>query len=217
MASILRVTVLFGTLLSSALPLEAKNLGVVGQTFSISEEDMMDRIQNKLKDLEKTGELQKHQDQLKAQAIASVQRPKPVAGITKAQKTRIFYYDPSFYYPHDLKGLQGKRFYTAGTAINPLSYMTYTRELIFIDGDDKSQKEWCWQYFKNSPVRENIRIILIKGAPLKLSSQWQQPIYFDQGGALATQLKIQHVPALVKRDGAKLQITEIKIEEKKAE
>jgi len=201
-------------LMFSYLPLFAKNLGVVGQTFPIAEQDMAEIIQSKLKEMEKSGELQRHQDHLKSIALQAIQQPRPVKGITRATETRVFYHDPSFSYPHDLKDHQGKVFYRAGTRINPLSYQPYTRELIFIDGDDVRQKSWCWDHLQQSQASEKIKIILIKGLPLKLSEEWKCDIYFAQGGVLTKTLKIEHVPAIVKQEGMKLKITELKIEEK---
>ena len=186
----------------------ARDLGTRGVIYPIEEQDPISLIQQKLKILEESGELERRNIELQKKTKAAVERPKPVEGILKAQKNRTFYFDPIYVVEEDLKDHTGRVFYKKGTKINPLETVTLSHGLLFFDGDDVSQKEWAKQKLQNG----HVRLILVKGAPLSLSEEWKVPVYFDQGGLLVKKLKITHVPALVTRTGLRLRIEEIKLE-----
>lgn len=48
----------------------------------------------------------------------------------------------------------GKILYKAGIKVNPLDYMGFDRELIFIDGRDKEQIDWLKHYLVNNRKRK---------------------------------------------------------------
>lgn len=185
---------------------QAKDLGTHGVIFSIEEEDPIQLIQQKLKLMEQRGELKRHNIELQKKIKASVERPKPIEGITRAQKPKVFYYDPTYVVPEDLKDHLGRVFHRKGTKINPLETVSLSQSLLFLDGDDAQQKAWALSRMQSSvPSIENnkiekVRLILIKGSPLKLSEELGIPVYFDQGGVLCKKLGIQHVPAVVTQD-----------------
>ena len=111
------------------------NLGVHGHTFEIAEPDLLKQITDGAKQLD--------QQQLIAKTRDSISRPQPVVGITKATENRVFYYDPSIIVPLDLKDHTGRIFHKAGTKINPLSYRSLSKFIIFVDGDDEAQIKWA--------------------------------------------------------------------------
>jgi conjugal transfer pilus assembly protein TraW len=188
----------------------ASDLETHGTIYSIDEQDPIQLIQQKLKVWQENGELERHHLALQKKTKAAIQRPKPVEGITKATETRVFYYDPTYGVPEDLKDHTGKIFYQKDTKINPLETVSLSSSLLFFDGDDLGQKAWALQKSKEGPLK----LILIKGAPLALSEEWKIPVYFDQGGILTKKLGIQHTPALVTQEGLHLRIEEIKWGEK---
>ena len=110
----------------------------------------------------------------------------------------------------DLKDHQGRVFAKKGTKINPLETVNLSHNLIFFDGDDEEQVAWAKEKFSESIKTNSIRLILIKGAPLKLAEELNIPVYFDQGG-LTQKLGIHHVPAVVAQENLKLKIEEIKL------
>ncbi len=171
----------------------AKNLGVHGVLHPLDEEDPIALIQQKLKKMEEKGELKKHNLHIQKRTKESVERPSPVEGISKATKSRRFTYDPTFTVAKDIKDHKGRVIHAKGTKINPLETVSMTENLIFIDGDDRQQKEWVLKKHKKGKVR----LILVKGAPLALSEELGIPVYFDQGGLITKQLGIKHVPATV--------------------
>jgi conjugal transfer pilus assembly protein TraW len=171
----------------------ARDFGIRGKIASITEEDPILLIQSKLKTMEERGELKLHNLELQKKTRAAIERPKPVEGVTNAQKDRIFYYDPTYVVKEDLKDHQGRVFYKKGTRINPLETVNLSQGLLFFDGDDADQVAFAKEKLKVGPLK----LILTKGAPLALSEEFKVPVYFDQSGHLTKQLGIHHVPSLV--------------------
>ena len=191
----------------------AKDLGVDGTLYPIKEKDPILMIQQKLKMMEETGELKKKQQELQQKTKTSVERPKPVPGITKATEQRVFTYDPTYVVQQDIRDHLGRILHRKGTKINPLETVSLSHNLVFFDGDDPDQKTWAFDRIKRSVIsnqnEKKVRLILVKGAPLALSEELNAPVYFDQGGLLTKQLGIKHVPALVCQEAQHLRIEEI--------
>jgi len=190
---------------ATLLPALARDFGTHGTIYPIEEQDPIILIQQKLKLMEERGELEQRNKELQKITKAAVERPKPVEGITRAQESRTFYFDPTYVVEEDLKDHMGRIFYKKGTKINPLETINLAHDLLFFDGDDPEQKEWAVQKLQN----KRVRLILVKGAPLSLSEEWKVPVYFDQGGILVEKFKITHVPALVTQEGLRLRIEEV--------
>lgn len=194
--------------LNSAL---AKDCGTHGVIYAIEEQDPIQVIQQKLKNMEDSGELKRRNLELQKKAKTSIERPKPVEGMTKSIKSRIFFYDPTYIVKEDLKDHQGRIFAQKGTKINPLETVHLSQNLIFFDGDDGEQLAWVQERLIKSMKAHSLRLILIKGAPLKLAEELGTPVYFDQGGTLTKKLGIRHVPAVVSQKNLQLQIEEIEL------
>jgi conjugal transfer pilus assembly protein TraW len=182
-----------------------KDYGVVGNTFEILEEDLLEVIETKLKTLAQDGNLQSHQSKIAAGVKETIKRPKPVEGIQHTTKARAFTYDPSITVPYYLKDHQGKVFYAKGTKVNPLDYQSLTKPLLFIDGDDQPQVEWA---MSQHPAAQ---IILTKGSPFELMENLDRPVYFDQEGALTKKLGIFQIPTRVTQQEKHLLIEEINL------
>lgn len=144
----------------------AKDLGIHGTTYEITEKDFLIEIQEKLQEAQKNGKLAKFQDDIKKQMIGAVNSPKPVEGITKATFLREWFFDPSVSRSDDLRDQNGQIFYRAGTKVNPLDYVTMTKTLIFIDGDDEGQVKWALA--QNKIKKSRTKIILVKGRVIDL-------------------------------------------------
>ena len=200
--------------------LHARDCGVHGTISEIEEEDPIVLIQTKLKRLEDSGELEKHKQALQKKAKESVERPKPVKGITRALKNRVWYFDPTYTVEEDLMDHKGRVFAKKGTKINPLETVPFSDVLIFFNGDDQDQKAWVEEQIgehaalqHTPPPRKALKLILVKGAPLALSETWDRAVYFDQGGFITEKLGIQHVPARVTQKGLLLRVEEIDVKE----
>jgi conjugal transfer pilus assembly protein TraW len=191
--------------------LSAKDFGTQGTTYVIEEENPIALIQQKLKIMADSGELEKRNQEIASITKASITRPKPVSGITKTTTPRVFYYDPTYRVERDLKDHKGQVFAVKDDLINTLDKVKFSQTLIFFDGDDEEQCAWAQTKIKDSSVK----LVLIKGAPLELSQKWETHIYFDQNGYLTKKLGIRHVPAIVKEENKRIQIEEISLKEKK--
>lgn len=188
--------------------LRSKDFGIHGKIASIKEEDTLVLIQQKLRRMEERGELERHNIEIQKKTKESIERPKPVEGISKAIKNRVFYYDPTYIVPEDLRNHKGEVFVSKGTRINPLETVSLSQDLLFFDGDDPEQKSWAHEQY----LKRSVKLILVNGAPLSLSEEWETPLYFDQAGLLTKKLGITHVPALVTQEGLQLRIEEINLQ-----
>lgn len=123
----------------------AKDLGTWGNVFEPAEQDMLAFIQNRLKGMEQTGEL----DRLRQEATERVKehavRPTPVEGLTKAKEYRSFAWDPTFTVKETITDMQGNVIARKGDTVNPLDKVPFSQVLFFIDGDDKEQVNWTRQ------------------------------------------------------------------------
>ena len=206
----------------------ARELGVHGVIYPIQEEDPLQLIQQKLKGMEERGEIEQHNHALQMRTKAYVERPKPVEGIGKAIKSRVFTYDPTYVVSEDIKDHLGRVIHARGTKINPLETVSLSSDLLFINGDDLEQKAWAFCRIQCSvssstglilgldprtedKIQKNnkVRLILVKGAPLALSEEWGVLVYFDQGGFLCKKLGIKHVPAVVTQDKTRIIVEEV--------
>ena len=190
---------------------QAKNMGTHGVIYAIEEVDPIQVIQKKLKVMADSGELERRNLEMQKKARVSVERPKFVEGVTKTTKGRVFYYDPTYVVKVDLKDHQGRIFAKKGSKINPLETVSLSTNLLFLDGDDHNQLAWVQEKFSKSIKTNSVRLIIVKGAPLKLAEDLGIPVYFDQGGILTKKLGIKHVPAVVTQENLRLRIEEIKL------
>ena len=183
----------------------ARDLGVVGPVYPIAEQDMLQTIEQRLTALEESGELARIEDDAKARYQAYVERPEGVH-LPRATHNRTYSVDPSLTVPYDIKDHEGRIIHPAGTTVNPLDYMTLSKQLLFFDGDDHGQVEWARAMVDGDPV--HIKPILTNGPVLALMKEWQRRLYFDQRGRLVEQFGIQAVPVTLSQDGIRLRIVE---------
>lgn len=181
----------------------AKDFGKLGHVYEIAEQDIIAYIKEKLGNIDLKGLEQRAKEKVQER----VERPSPVRGITRAKESREFYYDPTFILDEPIYDHQGVLIYSAGTSINPLERVPLKNKLIFINGDDKEQVDFAIEEYKRA--KEQAKIILIDGPPIKLQKEHKIWIYFDQSGILTKKLNIQKVPAVVSQDKLRLRINEI--------
>lgn len=183
----------------------ARDLGVVGPVYPIAEQDMLQTIEERLTALEESGELTRIEEDAKARYQAYVERPEGVR-LPRATQNRTYYVDPSLTVPYDIKDHEGRIIHPAGTTINPLDYMTLSKQLLFFDGDDPVQVEWARSMVDGDPV--HIKPILTNGPVLALMKEWQVRLYFDQKGKLVERFRIQWLPAMVSQEENRLIVVE---------
>lgn len=187
----------------------AMELGVIGPTYEISEPHLLQMIEERLREKERSGELQRLVEQARDRGIESVKHPPPVAGLHPTETARTYYVDPSFTLDRNILGPQGELLFAAGTRKNPLEVVSLSRYLLFFDARDPRQVGRARQLMASYQGR--VKPILVGGSYLELMKSWRIPIYYDQHGLLTRRLGINHVPALVSQEGLRLRIDELEL------
>ncbi len=181
-----------------------KDKGVYGELFEIEEKDLLEHVTSRLKDLEGNGELKGIQDGIQKRIMKNIEEPRDIDGIIKTKEARVFEFDPTIEVTEDLKDRKGRIFAKKGDKYNALNYITYSKTLLFIDGNDEEQIEWAkLKLLKH----KNVKIILVKGKPLKLQERLKRPIYFDQYGIITKRMGIKQAPARVWQEEGKKVLT----------
>lgn len=196
-------------LITICLEVQAKDLGVFGALFPIEENNLIEVIQRRLAKLHQEGTLEMHQQNIQNRIKNQVERPKAVENITHTKEPRTFTYDPSITVMQDLKNHQGTVFAKKGDKINPLTHRSFSKPLLFIDGDESAHLTWAFLMLKRHPLA---KVILVKGAPLHIMRDMGIQVFFDQAGKMTQKLSIHQVPAIVTQDGLLLKIEEVKVD-----
>ena len=192
-------------LLASAAPACARDYGTAGALFPVVETNLLEVLRARLTHLEQTGETARLNQELKRRTVAKVNRPTPVAALTRAETSRNWLFDPAITLSEDITDDKGRLIMAGGTRVNPLDSVPLRQPLIFLDGDDPAQLDWAMNQVRRKPAK----LILAKGAPLELMRAKQTRFYFDQGGTLIRHFAIQALPALVEQQGRALKVSEI--------
>ena len=185
---------------------EASHFDAIGKTYDIAEQNALTWIASRLADMEKNGEIAKHQELLQQKAFASIVRPKKVENLQKTSQPRVFEYDLTVKVPHDIRDYAGNIIHFAGTKINPLENLTTQQSLLFFDGDDSEQVTWALNEKKE---RGLAKLVLVNGSVSEISLAQGVRVFFDQAGRLVKKFGIQQVPAIVEQRGHRSMIFEI--------
>lgn len=195
---------LMSSLMFALTQVNAKDLGVIGQTYAITEQDAVEQIIGKLTAMEKTGELEKLKEKAIKKSLHSVKNPKPNNNIKTATKRSNTLYNPTKVYEEALKDDEGRIIIAAGKKINPLDYITLSKKFIFFDGRDKEQVAAVKRIVNKEG--EKVKAVLIAGSWFDISKSWGRQVYFDQGGYLAAQFNLTQVPAIVSQSNKTIRI-----------
>ncbi|PKA32743.1 type-F conjugative transfer system protein TraW [Cedecea lapagei] len=194
------------TLLILSASAGAKDLGTWGNVFEPAEQDMLVFIQDRLKGMEQSGELERLKNEATERVKKHAVRPKPVDGLPRALKYRAFAFDPTFTVQETITDMQGNIIARKGDQVNPLDKVPFSQVLYFIDGDDKEQIAWAKQQIAG---QTNIKVILVNGNIKETSDVLDERIFFDQSGVLTRKFGFAHTPARISRDGRVLKVEEI--------
>lgn len=184
----------------------AKDLGSLGHTFPVQERSLLELIYERIHQYQAGRELHLFEQSIQKRVAGHIVRPAPL-GLLPTEKTRHFYYDPSITLPSDLRTPDGRLIARQGTTINALETLpTYQPAWVFVNFDDPKQRAFAIAHLNEY---SDAHWILTGGSILDAEKLLHVPIYFDQLGGLTSQLHIQHVPAVVVREGLRLKITEV--------
>lgn len=188
-----------------ASALDAADHGQMGETFPIIEADLLATISARLSTLEASGGLAALQQRMREQAVASVRRPRPVAGLSPASVRREWLFDPSVVLEEDITDAKGNLIASKGTRANPLTLTQMRQALVFVDGDNEAEVAWAVRQWSAGAAK----IVFVAGSPFDAMKPWQRRFYFDQGGQLTARFGIRHTPAVVSGNGLTLKVAEL--------
>ncbi len=189
--------------------LKALILGTQGSTYAIQEQSALEWIEQRLLQMQASGEIERLQARLKAKGFAAVERPQAVQGLRPTDQARIFEKDLTVVVSKDIKDAKGRIIQAAGTRINPLRQVFSRKSLLFLDGDDAQHLAWALQEYRRS--HGLVKLVLVKGPVLQLMRDHEIPFYFDQAGRLSHYFGLEQVPARVSQRKDKLLIEELKL------
>lgn len=203
-------TIALAVCVSFAPIASSQNLGNYGNQWEIEEEDGVEQMINKLKEMKKNGKLDELQNKYRDDYLFSLENPEPVPGINTAKETKTYWLDPSIVVPEDVVDDQGQVLLYAGTFINPLQYAPWSKSVVLIDGRDKAQVEFAFSRLEKHP---NDKVILVAGSYLELMREREQRIYYDVGGAFTTRFGVKTVPAVISQDGDQLKVNQMALQD----
>ena len=189
------------------LPATAADLGRIGPTHPIGEPHLLDDIQRRLQEKQRSGELKRLEEGARQRAVRSVAEPAPVPGLRATTTARTFRYDPTLVLDRNILDEQGRVLFPAGTRRNPLEVVALSKRLLFFDARDPRQVRRARRLIDELGGR--VKPILVGGSYLDLMKRWRVRVYYDQDGTLTRQLGIAQVPALVSQEGLLLRIDEL--------
>ena len=205
LASVIAALPVAGLWFAAMTPAAARDLGVRGATWPVAEPDLLEEIEARLLDMQQSGELARLQEEARSRARRTLEQPDPVPGIAPAKTERTRLFDPAITVAQDIRTPDGVLIAASGTRIDPLTRLSLTRGLVFIDG--RREAEIAWALAHDRPAK----IVLLAGRPLDLMRQYRRPFFFDTGGRLAARFGIAATPTLIEQDGARLRLTEIPV------
>jgi conjugal transfer pilus assembly protein TraW len=167
---------------------------VLGRTWEIKENDLLDVMMARMKEKLGNGGLEKFQAETVRRVKEGVENPEPIEGITRATKSKTTYYDPSVTATENITNLDNQIVVAAGTKVNPLHFIGYSKKLLFIDARDEGQVLFAEAYHKQA--KRPVKVVLVAGSYMKLMRQWKRSVYYDQAGTITRKLGITEVPAL---------------------
>lgn len=202
----LMIALLAGLIGSYSLS-HARDLGTIGPTYAISERNLLDVIQERLREHRESGLLKKHRKELAERAKRYTSRPQGLP-LPRAQTYRTSTVSLEFITTEDITDGRGHVLYPVGTQVNPLVFQSLMKTLCFADGDDPDQVAWLAQHCPD-PLKH--KLILVRGEYPKVAKQLDRRLYFDQGGYLVGRFGIRAVPATVRQKEHMLYVEEIPI------
>ena len=191
-----------------ALPsAHAKDLGVVGATYSIAETDALTEIENRLKAIDWNKNFGKDV----TEKLIKNYEPPHIAYLPPAKENRVFMVDMTYTLEMDIPDGKGGILYPKGYTFNPLDYLAVPSTYVFIDGDDKNQVKW----FKNSEYAKslNTRLLFTNGSYSKVSKELKIPVFYANALIIA-RFSLKAVPSVVRQKGAVMEVKEIDIGKK---
>ena len=185
----------------------AKDVGVLGPTYPILEENFLSFIEKRVQALTSGGQWQSLQSVWQQQAQQYRDRPVPMALLPRARHNKTWRFDPSVVLSQAIITPDGLELIPKGARMNPLDTHELSRALIFLDGDNPAEQQWALTL--DQELKGKDKIILLGGSLLNAEKQFKKAIYFDQGRRLIRHFGVTHTPAWIVQEKNYLLIHEV--------
>lgn len=179
----------------SSFAATAKDYGVLGKTYPIKEQDLIEAMKQRMAEKVASGEIQRRMKEARGKGEGYVKRP---AGsyLPRAAAYSAVKIDVRYTLQQDIKDANNNVLFKKGTTINPLEIYPLQKGFCFINGDDEKQVK-----FARNKCHPNNKIVLINGDYEAISQKLKIHIYFDQHGNLIKRFNITAVPTVIRQSG----------------
>ena len=203
------ITWMLSLLISMSHTARAKDLGVQGAVFPIEETSLLEVIQKRLLDWQKTGALHQKLNALKKGIEDNLRHLPHIKHVTPATQARVRFFNPSVKVTRFLTDERGNVLAMPGDVVNPFDSVTLSSPLVFINAD--RQEEWQWLENDKQGLKDTALIILIGGDAINAMERLGRRVYYDNHGLLSERLSLTHTPTVVTQEGYELRLEEVKI------
>ncbi|MBN2570065.1 MAG: hypothetical protein JXB42_11600 [Deltaproteobacteria bacterium] len=189
-----------------ASPTFAINLGTVGVTYEIAEEDALAAFQERAEQVNWNNIFSRE----KTEKLIREYKPKGLVSLPRASENRTFHVDMTYTLEFDIPDGKGGILYPKGYTFNPLDYVQMPTVLVIINGDDPDQVKW----FKESGYDRDFKamLLLVSGSYSDLAEKLDRPVFYADE-RITGKFRIKAVPSVVRQDGAFMSVREFKIQE----
>ncbi len=196
--------IIFAVIVTPFTCARAVNLGTVGATYPILEEDALVQIQNKLEqyDFSKFFTKQRFLDSFhRYEERISTDLP-------TAKEHKIYRVDMTYTLPFDIPDGKGGILYPKGYTFNPLDYIKIPFVYVIINGEDKKQVDW----FKKSKYFKKVESMpmIVKGDVLALQEQLKIPVFYADK-RIVKRFQLKAVPSIAYQRGGDFYVEEIPV------
>jgi len=205
-----KITILVIILLLNINALAVVDLGTVGKTYPIVENDFYEWILSQVKkNADKIPKIDKNKlyDLVDKQLYVDFDLP-------DAKEYRIKEYEPVYVLDHDIKDHEGNILFPKGYTYNPFDYITFKRRYFFLNAEKKEQ---IGKFLEYANKYANLQPIIVKGS---LSYFYEVVKKFQKNpipAGKATKLMldkmfVKKLPSYVYQKDKKLIVEEIPVE-----
>lgn len=180
------------------------DLGTVGATYSIQEQDALAQIQNKLKQYDFSNFFTKQR------FLDSFHRyeERISTDLPIAKEHKIYRVDMTYTLPYDIPDGKGGILYPKGYTFNPLDYIRIPFVYVIINAEDKKQIVW----FKKSRYYNEVKSMpmIIKGDVLTIQEQLKVPVFYADK-RIVKRFQLKAVPSIAYQKGGEFYVEEIPV------
>jgi conjugal transfer pilus assembly protein TraW len=182
----------------------AKDLGVVGATYPVSEKDALQEIEERARQID----WGKYFNKDKIKKVVTNFKPQDMINLKSTERNTTFTVDMTYILEHDIPDGKGGILYPKGYTFNPLDYVVFPNTLVFMNGSDRRQVEW----FKASTYYKDPKVMLLitNGTFQELSEELRRPVYYAKK-EIVERFKLRAVPSVVVQKGRNMEVREVAI------